>query len=101
MLNQKSGLLFWGRSAGAVAYYGGTLCVRPPVTRTSIQQSGGSAGGLDCTGSYAFDFSPTYLALKGLTSGDTVYAQWWARDPGYSGAQGISLSNALEFDITP
>ena len=101
MLNQKSGLLFWGRAGGSVAYYGGTLCVRPPVTRTSIQQSGGSSSGTDCTGSYAFDFTAAYMALKGLTSGDTVYAQWWSRDPGFVGAQAVSLSNAVEFDITP
>ena len=100
-LNQKSGLLFWGRAGGAVPYYGGTLCVQPPVSRTPIQQSGGNASLADCSGTFAFDFTQSYMNLKGLTSGDTVYAQWWSRDPGFSGSQAISLSNALEFDITP
>ncbi|MFM7296050.1 MAG: hypothetical protein ACKO4Q_02375 [Planctomycetota bacterium] len=101
MLNQKAGLLFWGRAGGSVPYYGGTLCVRPPVTRTPIQQSGGLSAGLDCSGTYAFDFTPAYMAQKGLTSGDTVYAQWWSRDPGFTGSLAVSLSNALEFDVTP
>lgn len=101
MLNQKSGLLFWGRAGGAVPYYGGTLCVRPPVTRTPIQQSGGSTSGSDCSGHYAFAFTPSYMTQKGLGSGDTVHAQWWSRDPGFAGYQSVSLSNALEFDVTP
>jgi len=101
MLNQKAGLLFWGRAGGSVPYYGGTLCVRPPVARTPVQQSGGLPIGLDCSGTYAFDFTPTYMAQHGLTSGDTVYAQWWSRDPGYAGSLAISLSNALEFDVSP
>jgi hypothetical protein len=101
ILNQKSGLLFWGRMAASLPYYGGTLCVQFPISRTPVQQSGGSAAGQDCSGNYLFEMSSAYLLGKGLTTGDSVYAQWWYRDPGSPGALGVGLTNAISFDITP
>jgi hypothetical protein len=101
LLNQKSGLCFWGYGGGALPFYGGTLCVQPPVSRTPVQLSGGSTSGQDCSGAFDSFFSHAYLAAKGVAVGDTLYAQYWSRDPGFAPPQSINLTNALSFDVRP
>jgi len=103
--NQKNGLLFYGTSgAAALPFLGGTLCVTPPLRRTSIQGSGGSAPPTgDCSGAYSFDFNAW---LQGgndplLQPGDEVHAQWWFRDPAQPDGTGSGLSNALQFVVGP
>jgi hypothetical protein len=100
-LNQKFGLLFYGSLPNAAPFEGGTLCVQPPITRTPVQSSGGSASGSDCSGVYHFDFNQ--LIHSGtdasLIAGATIYAQYWARDP--QDAFTTSLSDALSFTICP
>ncbi len=103
MLNNKNGLIFYGFAANGAPFEGGTLCVKLPVTRTSVQSSGGSASGTDCSGTYSFDFN---ALIQGgtdpnLVGGATVYAQYWARDPGDFTGFNTSLSDALVFDICP
>ena len=102
VLNQKSGLLFYGATGRiAKAFQGGTLCVRSPVRRTPVQTSQGSVGAPDCSGTFALDFTP-YLqgALgPGFNFGDTVDAQWWYRDPLANFSTG--LTDALEFQVRP
>jgi hypothetical protein len=39
------------------------------------------------------------MAAENLHGGETIYAQFWGRDPGFHGAQNISLTNALRFTI--
>ena len=72
-----------------------------PITRTPAQNSLGTAGAPDCSGSYDFDFTPAYMAAHGLECGDTVYAQYWSRDSGFSTPQNVGLTDALQFDLTP
>ncbi|MCY3002686.1 MAG: hypothetical protein NTV21_12865 [Planctomycetota bacterium] len=102
VLNQKSGLLFYGATGRiAKAFQGGTLCVRSPVRRTPVRVSGGSLGAPDCSGSFALDFTP-YLQGSvgpGFGFGDTVNVQWWYRDPQSSFSTG--LTDALEFQARP
>jgi hypothetical protein len=101
VINQKNGLLFYGRSAAAVLFQGGVKCVANPISRTPAQNSGGSAGGADCTGVFSFDFNG--LVSSGvdpsLTAGAEIYAQYWSRDP--QSAIPTSLSNALRVVINP
>lgn len=96
-LNQKFGLLFFGASSLANPFQGGTLCVGSPTIRTANQSSGGSATGSSCTGSYAFTFTTATMNTYGLDPGETVYAQWWMRDPASPSTTG--LSNAVRFTV--
>ena len=94
-LNQKSGLLFFGSAPNAAPFQGGTLCIAAPFVRTATQFSNGAATGNSCTGSYSFTFTPQVYTDAGIVPGDTVYAQWWMRDPASPSTTG--LSNALRF----
>ena len=97
VLNQKSGLLFWSLAPSATPFQGGTKCVNSPSMRTNTVSSAGAATGNSCTGSYSFTFSTAYMNANGLVPGNSVYAQWWTRDPASSFSTG--LSNGLQFTV--
>jgi Tol biopolymer transport system component len=100
--NQKVGLLFYGHSGPTLApFFGRWLCVAPPLKRTALQSSGGSAVGDDCTGALHFDFNALIAggADPALVTGAQIDAQYWARDGG--APFGVYLSNALAFEIQP
>ena len=97
VINQKNGLLFWGRGQIAVPFQGGTLCVMAPTVRTLNISSGGATSGSSCTGSYAFNFSTAYMNANAINPGDTIYCQWWMRDPPSPSTTG--LSNAIHFTV--
>ncbi len=97
VINQKNGLLFFGFAPLASPFQGGTLCVAPPTIRTPSQSSGGAGTGSSCTGSYSFNFSTVQMNTLGLDPGETVYAQYWMRDPQSPSTTG--LSNAVQFTI--
>jgi hypothetical protein len=101
VLNLKSGLFFWGLAPQAAPFGGGIRCVAYPVVRSAIQQSGGNLTTNDCTGSFQFDFSASYIAASGLTLGTHVYGQWWYRDPFFPLPNNVGLSDGLEFVIEP
>ena len=102
VISNKSGIVFYGFARAAAAFYGGTMCVYPPILRTALQASGGTASPDDCSGTYGFYFSHAYLAAHGLTPGTTMRTQCWSRDPGFpSPQQNIGLTDALEFDLRP
>jgi len=101
ILNFKSGLLIWSYGFGSIPLGGGTLCMNPPIRRTSIQNSGGLLLGSNCTGVFDFHFSHAYMASLGVAAGDTLYAQYWSRDPGFAAPNDINLTNALVFDVYP
>jgi len=97
IINNKVGLLFWGSGSAAIPFGGGTKCVASPIKRSPFQNSGGNAGGPDCSGSFSFTFDPSYISLKGLTAGQTVFAQYWSRDmPNLT-----NLTDAVEFTFCP
>jgi hypothetical protein len=97
VVNQKNGLLFFGFSPSSAPFQGGTLCAAPPTIRTPSQSSGGSGAGSDCSGSYSFTFSTAQMNTLGLDPGETVYAQFWMRDPQSPSTTG--LSNAVQFTV--
>jgi hypothetical protein len=96
-LNQKNGLLFFGFAPTSTPFQGGTKCVAAPTYRGPNTNSGGSPGGSDCSGNYAQQFSTSFMNAYSLDPGDTVYAQWWTRDPAVASTTG--LSNAIQFTI--
>ncbi|MCK6445453.1 MAG: hypothetical protein L6Q99_03595 [Planctomycetes bacterium] len=99
VLNQKSGICFWGRASASLPFGGGTLWVAPPLVRSGVLLSGGSSGGTDCTGAYSFHFSQGYMAAKLVQPGDTLYAQFWSRDPGFAPPDNVGLTDALVFTV--
>jgi hypothetical protein len=100
ILNQKSGLLFYGYTSQAVPFLGGTLCVGSPIRRTPVLNSGGATTGSSCTGAYSFNFN-AYIATgvdpQLQVVGQPVRAQWWSRDPQDSFT--TSLTDAVQFSI--
>lgn len=103
VMNQKSGLLFYGYWKGNLPIYGGTLCVGGTLKRTSVQNSGGSASGSDCSGSFDFDMGAhiTSGIDPALGKGKAYFAQYWFRDPGYALPDNVGFTNALEFNVGP
>ena len=97
ILNNKQGILFWGLAADAQPFAGGTKCVANPVRRTPLQTSGGNAVGVDCSGNFSYTFTTSYLNSKGLTAGQTIYAQYWSRDNVQTAT--TNLTDAVEFTL--
>ena len=102
VLNFKAGLLFYGFGAAAIPFQGATLCVQPPLRRTSLQFSGGNPPPpSDCSGSYSFDMNAHIQggADAALVPGTAAFSQYWGRDPAAS--FGTSLSDAVSLEIAP
>jgi hypothetical protein len=101
LLDNKFGLLFYGKSGPfSFPFQGGTLCVMPPQSRTDTQSSGGGANP-PCDGFMSVDFN-AYVATgadPGLVAGQTVWAQYWSRDPGFAPPDNTNLTDAVEFTL--
>lgn len=95
---QSAGILLYSNvGAQATPFLGGTLCVLPPLRRSAVVNSGGTAGA--CDGQYSIDRNAFAQGLLGgnpatylTTRGTTVYSQWWGRD---TSAGGSFLSDAV------
>jgi hypothetical protein len=101
VINQKSGLLFYGFAPSSAPFQGGVKCVSAPIRRTPLQQSGGTVGPDDCTGTYSIDFN-NFIQVGGdpnLILGATVYSQYWYRDGADLSGFGTGLTNGLQFSI--
>ncbi len=77
------------------------MCVRLPLRRTVVLNSGGNPPPNDCSGTFAFDFNAW---IQGgfdplLLPGVLVFAQTWSRDP--ASASTTSLTDAVMFAIRP
>jgi hypothetical protein len=101
LLNQKSGLLFYSHAPAATAFQGGIKCVASPNQRTLSMNSGGSATGNDCSGTFSLDFNAWVAsgAAPSFVAGSEAFAQYWSRDP--ASTNQTSLSNALRFILNP
>ncbi len=98
VLINKNGLLFWSMTKTGTPFEGGTLCVKSPAIRTPVQNSGCATCGA-CQGSYSYLFSQSYMAAHALHAGDTLYAQYWSRDPGFAAPANVGLTDALKFTL--
>jgi hypothetical protein len=102
VLNQKSGLFFYGTSGVAsVPFHGGTRCVAGPLHRSALLNSGGGASPVnDCSGVLALDFNAFASNSPALSQpGTTVYVQAWSHDP--AAPSTTNLSSALHFVVLP
>ena len=99
LINNKSGLLFYGFALRASPFHGGTLYIDPPLRRTALQNSGGNAPPDDCSGAFSYDFNARIQSGvdPSLVHGARVFAQYWSRDP--SSAPTTNLTNAVEFTV--
>lgn len=97
-LPQKNGLVFVGAKAAALPFSGGTLCVKPPLKRASVQNSGGAGA---CTGVYDQHLTNAWFASKGFLAGSDLFTQYWSRDPQHPDGTGVALSNGLRFVLQP
>jgi hypothetical protein len=102
ILSQKPGLLVYGTASAFTPFQGGTLCVSGP-RRVGMQNSGGTIGPTDCSGTFAFDFNAHAAAGldAALTAGVTVSAQWYYRDAQDPAGFGSGLTDALRFTLCP
>ena len=105
---QKFGILFYGINntgfSGSIWGAGGVsfLCVKAPLQRTPLQNSGGTVD--LCNGSFALDWNAYQTANPGAlgnpwSTGEKVYAQAWFRDP--PAVRATNLSNAVEMTYLP
>ncbi|MBK8180187.1 MAG: hypothetical protein IPK67_15130 [Planctomycetes bacterium] len=109
VINNTVGLLAYTNSGrDALPFQGGWLCLRTPLQRTVVVQSGGNPGTVDCSGVYVIDLNAYATGLLGSTpapylavAGTVVNVQFWGRDPGFPPPVDAALSDALEFTICP
>jgi len=103
---QRQGLIFYGLSGRAATVWtlgsSSFMCVKPPVQRTPVQGSGGTAN--SCDGAFALDFNAFRVANPSalgqpMYSGQVIDGQAWFRDPGAPGT--TNLSNGIEFNLVP
>jgi plastocyanin len=102
VLNNKSGIFFYGLSGQLAApFQGGTMCVAPPRRRTPVQGSGGNPPPDDCSGAFSFDFNALIQggSNPSLVPGVHVNGQYWYRDPQTASTTG--LTDAIEFAVEP
>jgi hypothetical protein len=101
ILNQRSGLLFYGYGQAANPFKGGHLCCALPIRRTPTQSSGGNLGPSDCSGTMTFDMNAWIQsgADPNLVAGQPVAAQFYYRDP--QDPYTIGLTDAVSFVVCP
>jgi hypothetical protein len=109
--NQKSGLLIYGVSGrAATPFFGGFLCILPPVRRTPPTSSGGNAlPSSDCSGIYSIDMNACAQGLLGggqplaalRVPGTVVNCQFWGIDPGFPPPNGVTLTDGIEYVVCP
>ncbi len=97
VINNKSGMFFFGFAPAAAPFQGGTWCVQAPTIRTTLANSGGTPGPDNCSGVFSMAFTHAYAASLNLGAGTTCYMQCWHRDPASPNPTG--LTNALQFTL--
>lgn len=100
VLGKRNGLYFHGTlGAWAPPFHGGLLCVKPPLKRHGVLNSGGTTVG--CNGVFTEDLN-AYIASgadSSLVAGAQLWIQNWSRDPG--DLYGDSLSDAIAATVCP
>ncbi len=99
---QQSGFLIYAYKKANLAFHGGRLCVKAPFLR-SPAKSPKNLSGMCTQAVLRFDFNKR---IQGgldplLTSGQTIHAQWFQRDPADPAGFGDSLTDGVRFEICP
>ncbi|MBI5434341.1 MAG: S8 family serine peptidase [Planctomycetes bacterium] len=81
----KSAIVFWGAGQQAGSFHGGTLCVTPPFTRSSVVTT-------DALGAASYQYP-----IQAANVGQTLNFQWWMRDPGDAFGDGLSDALSVTF----
>jgi Right handed beta helix region/Periplasmic copper-binding protein (NosD) len=103
IISNQNGLFFYGYVCTELPFQGtGTLCVGPPLVRSSVLNSGGN-GSPDCSGAFAFDMNAEIQAFAdpGLVVGASVFGQYWYRDPALGPPYTTGVTDAVTFLIHP
>ncbi len=103
----KTGVLLVGAGGRQSAPWGGGTsfqCVLPPISRTGLVTVSGTPGA--CDGTHDLDLNAVWcstcpLAVQNPSPGTVMQAQFWYRDPLNSFASPTSLSDAVEFTVSP
>ncbi len=100
VVNQKSGLFFYGAGRQSTPFGGGLMCATLPLRRTPAQFSGGSMSGSNCSGAFSFDLNAWIQAGAdpALQAGAALFGQYWSRDPA-AASTNINLSNAVALRV--
>ncbi len=103
----QSGMIFYGTHGAVNVPWCATgsnsfLCVKTPLWRTPVQNSGGTLGG--CAGSFSLDWNAYQIANPSAfgnpwAAGDQAHVQGWFRDP--PSCKTTFLSEALELTYLP
>ena len=103
LVHQTNGLLFYGSAQAATPFFGGTLCVQPPVARLPVQNTGGGPPSFPgaCNGQYLLHFDHTFMAAHNITAGTMLCMQFWGRDPGFAAPNNVQLTDGLQFTTCP
>jgi hypothetical protein len=101
LINQQDSTLLLSLLAAQVPFHGGTLCVGRPAYRARPRSTAGSSSGADCSGTREFKFSQDLLERLGLRAGDTTYAQFLYRDPGFAAPDDLGLTDAVRVTWCP
>jgi hypothetical protein len=105
VINNKNGLWFYGTNGlSGAAFQGGHLCVKGPIKRLKVRNTGGNPPPNDCSGVLTENFNDKingvgYPLDPALSVGALVGAQAWSRDP--SSPSTTSLSGGVSFVICP
>lgn len=101
VLNNRTGLLYYGYATKSAPFQGGTMCIESPLRRTPVQNTGGAASGNDCSGTMTFDMNAFIQSGADalMIPGQFACAQYYYRDPADPFTTG--LTNAVSFTICP
>lgn len=100
VLSNQNGVLIWSLRPAHRSVYGGVICVRGPLRRQSVGNSGGNATP-DCSGRFAFHFSQSYMNQAQVPLFVPLHAQIVYRDPGQTTGAPVAMTDALEFVVCP
>jgi hypothetical protein len=100
LLNQKSAMPLWSKSADSKPFGGGTLLLGPPIRRTVLLNTAGRVEGSDCSGELQFDWNGYFDGNPpDVAPGQFVFGQYWVRDPALAGA--TYLTRGIRYLLQP
>ena len=98
------GMLFYSTSGAAnTPFAGGTMCIQQPQHPTQMALTAINGLTPPCNGQFSFDFN-AWIASgvdPNLSAGQTVWMQYWYRDPGGVPGANIGLTDGIFVSICP